>query len=426
MPLQKLTSLEITLLLVGLTLLITIAVFFKHPAFYDEYAYLQNVPLLHKYGIGNVYLTKLYGSAGPLYSLIHYAFEPVTHLNAPYIRLVNITALLFIILFVAINLQLLKNTEWHYAFYIMATPIIYTVSGLALTEVPAMLFYSAALYFIIKTARGCELKYRNALLYAMLGGLCMNLSILGRQPYLASLPAVAFLFTFKKNTLKTLLIFLVLMFFSVVTPFYVFFMWKGLVPPSDASFYTTAMSPGPQFRIDFFILCLFYLAVCMFLAAPGFFAFPTQNKRVVLVAGYATTALLNYKFQILSYTPLAYLIKKINLSDNQLQLLSGFLGSAILLAGLFFLLNSLWHLKNNYQKKEFVFFMVSLLLIAFSCAKITWGFSSRYAAQAVPLIIIIASYFYKPTASYNLIRIAAGVTIGIISILSYFLSTPNT
>lgn len=416
---HRLSNSEIILLIAGFITIILIVLIFNNPAFNDEVSYLENVPLLHKYGLSNNYLINLYGSAGPLYSLFHYTFEPITHLQAPYIRFLNISALLGIIYFIFCTLQLFKHISGQYALYTMAVPITYAVSGLALTEIPAMLFFSMGLYFIAKSVTVYKNIFGKAIICVMIGGACMALSVLGRQPYLIILLSFPFLFLTKKSIPNTLLL-LTAVTFTAAIPLYVFFVWKGLMPPSDASFYTDVTGLGSSYRIDFFILCLFYFAATMLLIAPCFYIFPKKNKILMLSVSYVLVSLLNLKTNLLSYTPLVFLARKMHLSDSNANLLSNLCGSGIILFGLYFLVNSLLHLKERYQQKEFFFFMIALLLMAFSCSKITWGFSSRYAAQAIPLLVITGSYFYK-SSKLNIIRIIAGIAIGIISLVSYFI-----
>jgi hypothetical protein len=417
---HKLSTSEAILLIAGFITIILIVFIFNRPAFNDEASYLENVPLIHKYGLSNKYLINLYGSAGPLYSLFHYTFEPITHLQAPQIRFLNICSLLGIIYLIFCTLRLFKHISGQYALYTMALPITYAVSGLALTEIPAMLFFSLGLFFVAKSVTVYENILNKALFYVIIGAACIGLSVLGRQPYIIILAGLPFLFLTRKNILSTFLLLLTAIVFTATIPLYVFFVWKGLMPPSDASFYTDVTGLGSSYRIDFFILCLFYFAATMLLIAPSFYIFPKKNKIPRLSASYVLISLLNLKTNLLSYTPLVYVARKMNLSNSNANLLSNLCGSGIILFGLYFLINSLMHLKERYEQKEFSFFMIALLLMAFSCSKITWGFSSRYAAQAIPLLVITGSYFYT-SSKWNIARIIVGIAIGVVSLVSYFI-----
>jgi hypothetical protein len=220
---HKLSNSEITSLITGFLAIIIVVLVFKRPAFNDEVSYLENVPLIHKYGLSDTYLTKLIGSAGPLYSLFHYTFEPITHLQAPYIRFLNIASLAGIIYFTFRTLRLSKGISGEYALYTMAVPITYAVSGLALTEIPAMLFFSIGLYFIAKSAITYENMFIKAAIGVIIGGTCIGLSILGRQPYLIILAGFPFLFLARKKMFHNLLLLTLSIFFSVIAPLYVLY-----------------------------------------------------------------------------------------------------------------------------------------------------------------------------------------------------------
>jgi hypothetical protein len=183
-------------------------------------------------------------------------------------------------------------------------------------------------------------------------------------------------------------------------------------------FYTDVTGFGNNYRIDFFILCLFYFSIPMLLIAPFFYVFPQKNKILILSVSYILISILNFKIDFLSYTPLIFFARLMSLSDSAFHLLSNLCGSVIILFAFYFLINSIKHLAKRYLQRDFFFFMITLLLMAFSCSKITWGFSSRYAAQAIPLLVITASYFYRPS-KLNIIRITAGIIIGIISLIAY-------
>lgn len=248
---SKLTRSEIVLLLFGLFTLIVILFVFNRPPFYDEDDYLKNVALLQKYGFSRAYLVNLIGSAGPLYSTVHYILEPLTDLQAPYIRLVNIGFLLGIIYFTGRTVQLLNFTCWTYGLNSMAIPMTYVISGLALTEIPAMFFYSAGIYLIIK-AISSSASNVNGIIKLITGGICISLAILGRQPYLLTLAAFPILFYNKKNYKKNSILLIITIIFSVALPCYVFSVWNGLVAPLDALFYDNITRQGVSYRPDFF------------------------------------------------------------------------------------------------------------------------------------------------------------------------------
>src|SRR5689334_3522763 len=92
-PFPSRTFIEHLLPLTGLTLLLFQVFYFNRPPFYDEIEYLKDVTALQVHGFSRTYLLSLAGSAGPLYSVVHYIFLPLTSLEPPAIRLVNVSFL---------------------------------------------------------------------------------------------------------------------------------------------------------------------------------------------------------------------------------------------------------------------------------------------------------------------------------------------
>ena len=407
---------EILLLVAGWLTLVTLQFIFRRPPFYDEDEYLSNVALLHQYGWGKNYLEHLIGSAGPLFSVVHFIFEPLTHLNAPHIRFVNTGFLAGTTYFTYLTLGLLNFQHRLYALFMMAIPMTYVIGGLALTEMPAIFFFSAAVYLVIKsTGLPAGIKQSFLLLAA---GACMGLAILGRQPFLLTLAAFPVLFIApapgKKNTAGLFLFLLS----SLALPGYVFMVWHGLVPTIESQLYIDIANAGTKYRPDFFLLCVFYFAISLWLISPAFLRFPGGPQHAFKwIAGGCIIAAVNFATGWIELLPVRPFLVKI-LSPGQARILSLLFGSTAVVLSLYFLCCIYNNLQQQRFSKEFLFFSAACLLIAAACVKITWGFSSRYAAQAVPLLVLMGSYTYR-RSKYNMAGVLLGVIIGVICIFSY-------
>lgn len=417
---SRISNTEIVILLSGLIALIMLQFVFDRPPFYDEDDYLRNVAILQKYGFSNAYLLNLIGSAGPLYSVIHYLFEPITHLQSPYVRLINTGFLAGTMYLTGLTLRLHSHSSRRYALMAMAIPMTYVISGLALTEAPAVFFFSAGVYLISASAAQGN-AYTTAIIQSFSGGLCISIAILGRQPYLLVLAALPVLFLDKKNYKKGLIVLLTALVMSLALPVYVFLIWNDLVAPSDAALYDQIALEGVFYRFDFFFLCISYYCIALFIIAPGFYRRPQKREIIIYSVLYLIIALINYKFEFIHFFFLRFIIEKFIPSPDLIPLLEILFGAALPLLGFYFLATLYHQLQRAAFKKDLVFYSAAMILIALSCVKITWGFSSRYAAQAIPLLILTGSYFYTPS-KYNIIRIAAGLILGLLSVLSYFLS----
>ncbi|MBD0353279.1 MAG: hypothetical protein ICV65_19215 [Flavisolibacter sp.] len=415
---SQLTNKELIVLLSGLLVFVALLVLISRTYVPDEIAYLYNVRYIEKYGLSKEYLIRHYGSAGPLYSVIHWILEPVTQLRVSFIRLVNIFFLLGSIYFISRLLRVFQVSPI-FAFTTLAIPMTYVISGLALTEMPAIFFFSIGIFLIIKTTT-VNPPYPIAILQLLTGGICISLAILGRQPYLLTLGALPILFfNNKKFEYRSILLLLTLV-ASLALPTFVFLIWNGLVAPYDSTYYYDKIAQkGIFFRPDFFLLCLAYFAIILFIIAPAFFLKPQKKEIISLGFIYIILIVVNYKFQLIPLLPLKSLSIKF-VPSEYLDLVYAFFSAFFELIGIFFLITLYQQLRKNIFQRELLFFSVAALLIALSCMKITFQFSSRYAAQATPLLIPICSFFYKRYSS-NFYRMAAGVIIGLIAYTFYIM-----
>ena len=388
------------------------------PPFYDEDEYLSNVDILKQYGLGSDYLLNLIGSAGPLFSIIHYLFEPLTQLKAPHVRLVNYIFLLGTIYFVALILKNISNTTtWTYAMYIMVSPLTYVMAGLALTEMPAIFFYTIAIYSALKSTETNN--YAGAVSYALVGGTCLSFAIMGRQPYLLTLAAFPILFFSFQDVKRRLILFLTFAIFSLAIPLLVFWVWKGLVPPEDGSLYTNLAKAGKSFEPIHIFNFLFYAAVGVFFVAPEFYYQLNKKSAYILTGSFIILLAVNLYINFSLFLPIRTIFK--NIFPSQVIIFGEyFFGAAVVLAGVAFTILMIQSLKYLKYKKEVVFAVAAIILLAISCGKITWGFSSRYTSQAIPLLLVLGSYYYK-NSNWNILRILVGVTLGLASITFLYL-----
>jgi hypothetical protein len=409
---------ELLILLGGLVTQIVIIIIFSRFPLYDEPYYLHNVALLHEYGLSIAYLMHHEGSAGPLYSVLHYLLEPITHLRTPYIRLVNISLMIGTIYFLGRTLKLL-HFSGSYALCVLAIPMTYIISGLALTEIPAMFFFSAGIYLIIKISSN-HTPYSAAIIYSLAGGIFMSFAILGRQPYLLTLAALPILFWNKKNYLRSGFLLILTIVASLGLPCYIFYLWNGLVAPPDSNVYEGLAMEGVLYRPEFFLLCLAYFSIIFIIIAPGLFVLPNRRERRLLLLLFIFLLAVNYHFEVIRFLPIRAVIIKI-IPAKYIQTTEVLCGTGLVLLGMYFITTLLRQLHKKAYPKELVFYSFASLLIAISCMKITWGFSSRYAAQAIPMLIPIGAYFFKRNNT-SVYRIMAGVILGLISFASYVIA----
>ena len=408
---------ESLVLFIGLIGLIALILIYNKPPLYDEDDYLMNVILLQKYGFSEVYLLKHIGSAGPLYSALHYILEPITKLETPYIRIVNIFLLIGSIWFTGLTLKMLRLSQ-SYALLALAMPMTYVISGLALTEIPAIFFFSVAIYLIIKTC-SADLSFINAALQLSVAGLFLSFAILGRQPFLLVLGALPILFFKKDNYIRNGGLLLITILFSLALPCYIFSVWGGFVAPGDASLYNRIAEEGVSLRPVFFFLCMAYYAVIFLIATPYFYLSPTSKEILALLLLTLLFIILNFKYGFFLYLPMRQLIEH-TFPPVVVVWAETIFGAGIFLGSLYFIATLIRQLVRRKYPKELLFFTTAIILIAVACIKITWGFSSRYPAQALPFLIPMFAYFYREN-KFNSYRLGIGVLFGLISLASYLI-----
>ena len=90
-------------------------------------------------------------AAGPLYPAIHLMLSPITHLQSPSIRWVNFCCFLGVVLLLArckpvepVAPRLLSG------FTLLAVPFLWPAVGMALTELPALLFFTCFVLLFLR------------------------------------------------------------------------------------------------------------------------------------------------------------------------------------------------------------------------------------------------------------------------------------
>ena len=124
--------------ILGFLFILTITLNHRQPPLFDEVYFVKNFELFEKHGLSKEFLVKMDNQApGPLYELVHFAFKPLTGLTTPGIRLVNVFLLGLTILLLARIIGIYRNISFAqslpFAVALMAVPMVWQVTGLALT-----------------------------------------------------------------------------------------------------------------------------------------------------------------------------------------------------------------------------------------------------------------------------------------------------
>ncbi len=404
----------------GYLLLLVITIIHRQPPLFDEPLLIPNVLLLDQYGLSREFFLNIDNQApGPLYQFVHYALRPITHLQPPGIRLVNTFMLLMIIVLLAAivrKTQLqrrIKQNVWLPALHIMAVPMIWTVSGMALTEIPAMLFASLSIWLLQLAPDYTRKRWWLGVGLSLLAGLSLGLAILGRSPFVVLVPsALLLLLQIGGEVRKRRIIVSIYMTVALLCCMPVFVIWGGLVPPKQA-----IINEG---GIVFWhgILAFAYGALIVLIVAPAWF---TYNRLIllVLVLLYVILLPVNYYWLHYAYAPLSGVLGKI-FPAAVMQIYPYLISPFLLTIALYFLYCAFLQWMERRTEPFSLFILLSVLLMLATSFKVTHLFSSRYVAQTAPLFIIMLAPYIRINRG-QLIRLAAGMIIGLLSLETYFL-----
>lgn len=400
-----------TLQISGLCVLLFLTVFNKSPLTFDEVLFPPNVELLKTHGFTTQFLLEMEDQApGPLYQFVHILFEPFTNLKPPGIRLVNFMFLIgmVIILFMIIdkytpdlNFKLIASLN------ILLVPMVWQVTGLALTELPTLFFATLTTFGLLKIKNTEKSLY--ILIWGAVSGLCLGLTILGRSPFLVMIVPLTLMIGLLKNR-QVQVAYIITLVIALAMTLPVFIIWKGLMPPKQI--HTGAGG------IDIWhgILGFSYLSFVFLLIMPSWFYFRKKHivSYVALTVGFF---IINYYFLKFEYSPLSVTLSRFlpqYIMNFYPYIVAPFFGSLIVC----FLISTYKQVLINRNDFYFLFLTAVIVLIVLSTFKITHLFSSRYVVQVAPFIIILASRYDAQTPS-KVIRILLGFGLGIASLLTY-------
>jgi hypothetical protein len=377
---------------------------------YDERIFVSNLIVIEKYGISAELFTEMRNqSPGPLYQIVHYLCKPLTRYDPRAMRILNYLFLWILIAFIHSILKFYKiDRAWPQALSIIAVPMTWAVAGMALSEIPAILFCCAAIVLFINS-----LQLKSALKSfgcSLAGGSCLGLSIIGRSPFLVLF--IPFLLFVNRDNWKKILIFLS---FGAIIPVYAFSIWHGLVPAD-------VLRIQYGWNIWYGILGIGYLALVTILMVPNWFSASSQMIRLA-AAAFIITSVLNCFFFKITYFPLHKAV--LGIFGKQIVLYISYIVPGIIVTlALLFIIQGYNHYRAHRTNILFMFSFLSAVLITITSLKSSAQFSSRYIAQALPFIVLYSSFFEK--TRYTLLFHSFGIVIGICSLVGYYITYGQT
>jgi hypothetical protein len=389
---------------VGMGILLMLILLSNRKYIFDERVFVSNLPVVEQYGFSQQLFTETRNqSPGPLYQIVHFLFKPLTQYNPLAMRMLNYVFLWIIVAFICIVMKFQDiNSVFLKALPIIVIPMTWPIVGMALSEIPALLFCCAALVLF-----EYSLRLKNVMISygcSVIGGLCLGLSIIGRSPLLVMF--VPFLLFVNWNNWKKLFVFCLS---GSILPLYAFSIWQGLVP-SDM----IGIQSG--WNIWYGILGIGYLALVTLFIAPDWFL--SSSKMYILAgAGFVIFSVLNIFFFKITHFPLYSTMLGI-FGEQIVNYISYIFPGFFVIIGLFFIIQAYRHVAAHRSDTLFIFSVVAAALITATAMKSSAQFSSRYVAQCIPFIVLYASFF--EIKKYTMYYQACGIAIGICSLVSYY------
>jgi hypothetical protein len=373
---------------------------------YDEHAYVPGISLLHRYGLTTTFLNSLEGAAGPLYAFVQVIFQPLTELRPVRMRLVNIFLLATVAAILATWLRQQKCVNYCVASCSMlVVPMTWAIAGMALTEMPAMVFVTLSLYLQLRGLEALARGDRTVLRWFFVSGVSLGIAVWGRQPYLLLVGVPALLAILERRLRMSALVFGCVV---IVFALPLFLIWKGLVPPSNQQ---TVQGIAPTHSL----ISLGYTGICFLLLAPGLAKLPSR-----VVAGLVVlTVIANALTGAVVLYPVRSILDRF-ISVSALPAFGNLCGSLFLSCGVVFsalLIKLTWDQRKNLK---IVAVHAGLLCVAVSPVFVAHQYSSRYTAMSLPYLLLAAQPLRQWKFS-TVVTSAVGCGVGFLTLLEYFL-----
>ena len=379
---------------------------------YDEVYYMQAAHILAASGSFDVLMhTRSDIAAGPLYPYLHVLASPLTGFAAPVIRYVNFACLLITLAALAWTLRLMgQSTPWLRAAMLLAVPMIWPTSGMALTELPALALVSLA---VALAGHGIVTRSGPVRLSVFaLSGLLAGIAVTGRQTYLPGLAGYALLALGERRLTVPALAALALA-GTALAPMLI--AWHGLTPP-----WQTQISQGlvPEHGVLAFV----YLAAATALIAPGFFrsVYAQPNLRWVMLAAVILAVLvcIGTGFRI------AVAKQAVDMLPQLLQVPVQIGATVVMVAlAVALLIAGLANLIEQRRDRIFVLLIVLALALDGTAIAVSHQFSSRYVLAAFPFVLLALQRWWQ-CDGWAVFRLGLGAAMGLASLMAYYWNEP--
>lgn len=346
-------------------------------------------------------------NVGPLSSAIHLTLSPITHLQPPAIRWVNFCCFLCVVVLLAthkppepLGTRLLSGCT------LLAVPFLWPAVGMALTELPALVFFTGFVLLFLRLINSELELSRKTFGLALAAGFCLGTAILGRQTYLVVLPVLVMMMFWLREKWSSVLTCIIT---SLAVCSWLFVLWHGLAPPN---YYRGTESSGSFANLLF---SLSYAAAATLFLNPAWLC--RQRVTVWIIStlcGFALSCFArNYE-----NPPAKSLL--VHTFGNQFGLWIGFVvGCALAAIGAVWAWTTFKTFWRERRDPGQVFLLLSLGALVLAPMKVTTQFSSRYIVGALVVLFLVVG---APLESrrYWAARMFVGSVLGMAILWTYF------
>ena len=376
---------------------------------YDETYHIALAENISRQGLSQALLdSKNQSAVGPLFAAFQIALAPITKMEAPAIRWINFLILLVVVALTALTkTQIIKNDKaiGSGALALLGVPFLWPAAGMALTEIPALVFFTGSVFCIQQL---CSTKQegkstKQLTVWAISAGICFGLAILGRQSYLIALPA--FLVLFFLGPVKQRVLALCLLSTGVVSG-WLFFLWGGLVPPSAAKI-------NSELQPEHLLYSLAYVAAATAFISPRWIC-PKDWKSALIAAVIGTIVAVFFRDH--GDPPAKSLLLKVlgeSATFTYGVAIFAFMGSL----GILWVWNTCKSLWSRRSDPFQIFAGILLLSLVVAPVKISHLFSSRYIVGLLGILIVVLQPCCSPFLAY---RIFVGSLVGAAILTTYY------
>jgi hypothetical protein len=374
---------------------------------YDEPFHFRLTQSVKVMGWQEALISRENGSAtGPLFPALQLALEPVTGLRVPAVRWVNWVCLFAFISLVGLQLGLdsVKRTGLS-AVSLISVPYLWPVTGLALTEIPALVAFTGFTYSFHRLLRLPDFITKESCAWAGFAGLCLGVSILGRQTYLVAAPVIGGMLFWMPRKWPLLLGTILVCF---LTCGWLFVLWGALLPPA----YQNSV---PGISLEHGILSLGGAAGATLFLNPRWMKPP---NRLALIVCVVFGIVLNVYSRKYVNPPAKALLNTV--FDVDTARFIGFIGGCVLvILGMLWMWNSLVNAWIARRDRCQMFAFLTLFALVITPVTVTHQFSTRYLVGSLGILVVVIGA-PRTFGAWWMLRMMAGSFVGAAILWTYY------